>query len=378
MSPNVLREAIRRVVPTGAVLLQRLHHDPVEIPPQQSLQLGRFDVAVGRDVRQCVGGAEPRARSGRIDLAHHPQYLLDRPPLELLRIDRRRPGQQFVQDHAQGVDISAGVDVQRRWVGLFRRHVGRRADDRPGIGEALVGQPLFRRLGHSEIDHFWRRSAVDLGHQHVARLEVAVNDPLLVRVLHRMADQHEQLQPGPDREPGAVAILGDWHPIHQFHHEERLARIGRAAIVDAGDVRVVHEGQRLPLGIESSQHRPRIHPGLDQFERDLSLHWFGLLGPVDRPHTPLTDHLDQRIAASDHPARGGVCGAVGCRSTPRRNRPRVGRVVTGGDPGGGTRGRSGVRGTACKPTDCRRGLRIGKARGVRDPGYNSSGCSRGL
>ena len=31
--------------------------------------------------------------------------------------------------------------------------------------------------------------------QHVGRLEVAVDDPLLVRVLHRLADLDEQLQP---------------------------------------------------------------------------------------------------------------------------------------------------------------------------------------
>ena len=31
--------------------------------------------------------------------------------------------------------------------------------------------------------------------QHVRRLEVAVDDPLLVRVLHGLADRHEQLQP---------------------------------------------------------------------------------------------------------------------------------------------------------------------------------------
>ena len=39
-------------------------------------------------------------------------------------------------------------------------------------------------------------AAVDLGDQHVPRLQVAVDDPLLVGVLHRLADRDEQLQPG--------------------------------------------------------------------------------------------------------------------------------------------------------------------------------------
>ena len=49
--------------------------------------------------------------------------------------------------------------------------------------------------------------AVDERDQDVGRLEVAVDDPLLVGVLHRLADRHEQLQPLPGREPGLVAEL---------------------------------------------------------------------------------------------------------------------------------------------------------------------------
>ena len=45
-------------------------------------------------------------------------------------------------------------------------------------------------------------------------------------------------------------------PLHQLHDEERLAGRGDAAVVDAGDVRVVHQRQRLPLGVEPGQHRP--------------------------------------------------------------------------------------------------------------------------
>ncbi len=73
----------------------------------------------------------------------------------------------------------------------------------PVSREALVGQLEFRRLGDAEVDDLGRGPAVDLGDQHVAGLQVAVDDPLLVGVLHRLADGDEQLQPGPDREPVA-------------------------------------------------------------------------------------------------------------------------------------------------------------------------------
>ena len=36
-----------------------------------------------------------------------------------------------------------------------------------------------------------RRPAVDLGHHHIARLQVAVDDPFLVGVLHGVADGDE-------------------------------------------------------------------------------------------------------------------------------------------------------------------------------------------
>ena len=56
---DVGREAVGRLVPPGAVLLQRLHHDPVEVPPQRPLQVLRVDAAAGRDARQGVRRCSP-------------------------------------------------------------------------------------------------------------------------------------------------------------------------------------------------------------------------------------------------------------------------------------------------------------------------------
>ena len=191
-------------------------------------------------------------------------------------VERRRARQQLVEDHAQRIDVGPGVDVHRRRIGLLGRHVRRRADDRPGVAQALVGEVEFRRLGDAEVDDLGRGPAVDLGDQHVARLQVAVDDPLLVGVLHGLADRDEQLQPGPHREPLPVAVVGDRLALDQLHHEERLVGLGGAAVEDAGDVGVVHQGQRLPLGVEPGQDRPRVHADLDQLEGDLALDRLGL------------------------------------------------------------------------------------------------------
>ena len=159
-------------------------------------------------------------------------------------------------------------------------------------------------------------------------LEVAVDDPLLVGVLHGLADRDEQLQPGPDREPVLVAIVGDRHAADELHHEERLVRLRGAAVVDAGDVGMVHQGQRLAFGVEPGQHRARVHAGLDQLERHLPLDRLRLLGPVDGAHAPLAEDFEQRVPAGDDLARDESAGAGRPAGRPRS----WARAVRSGSP----------------------------------------------
>ena len=69
--------------------------------------------------------------------------------------------------------------------------------------QRLVGQLLAGRLGDAEVDDLRHRRAVVQRHQDVRRLEVAVDDALLVGVLHGLADLDEQLQPLAERQVGA-------------------------------------------------------------------------------------------------------------------------------------------------------------------------------
>ena len=55
-------------------------------------------------------------------------------------------------------------------------------------------------------------------------------------------------------EPVLVAVRGDRHALDQFHDEVRPAVGGGAGVEHPGDVRVVHQGQGLPLGLEPGQH----------------------------------------------------------------------------------------------------------------------------
>jgi hypothetical protein len=120
----------------------------------------------------------------------------------LVRASHTRAGAQPVVTIRKPSGLN---DVHRRRVGLFRRHVGGGADDGAGFGDGLIGQSLLGRLGDAEVDDFRHTPAIDQGHQHVGGLEVAMDDPLLMGVLHRLADSDEQLQPGARRQVCLVA-----------------------------------------------------------------------------------------------------------------------------------------------------------------------------
>jgi len=59
----------------------------------------------------------------------------------------------------------------------------------------FVRQTLLGGLGNSEIDDFGNREAVMHGDHDVRRLEVPMNDSLLMGMLDPVADLDEQLQP---------------------------------------------------------------------------------------------------------------------------------------------------------------------------------------
>ena len=90
--------------------------------------------------------------------------------------------------------------------------------------------------------------------------------PFLMGVLDRLADRDEQLQSLRRGELGLVAILGDRHAVDQLHDEVRSAGVGRPGVQDPGDVRVIHQRQGLPLGLEPGDHLVGSMPGLMIFD----------------------------------------------------------------------------------------------------------------
>jgi hypothetical protein len=178
--------------------------------------------------------------------------------------------------------------------------------------ERLVGQLLARRLGDAEVNHLRHGHALVQRHEHVRRLEVAVDDALGVGVLDGAADLDEQLEAVARRQAVAVAVVGDGHAVHQLHHEVGPARVGGAGVQDAGNVLVVHQRQGLALGLEAGDDLAGVEARLDHLEGDLAPHRVLLFGHVHHAEAALADALEELVAAD-----GGAGALDGSRDLDR-------------------------------------------------------------
>ena len=151
----------------------------------------------------------------------------------------------------------------------------------------------------------------------LAGLEVAVDDALVVGVLHRVAHPRQQ----PSRaavtsRPLAAGVLVQRQAADELHGEERLAVVGQPGLVDLGDAGVVQPAQDLRLLGEALQQGGRDEAGADHLQGDGAARVV-LLRLVDGPHAALAEQahnavvadalratLGGRAAVSDSRARG--------------------------------------------------------------------------
>jgi hypothetical protein len=81
---------------------------------------------------------------------------------------------------------------------------------------------------------------------------------------------------------------------------------------------MVHQRQRLPLGLEAGDDLARVHSHLDQLERDRAPDRLLLLGAPHLPHPALPDDLDQMVPANPFGAGTLLCDHSGDPSQRRR------------------------------------------------------------
>ncbi len=74
-----------------------------------------------------------------------------------------------------------------------------------------------------------------------------------------------------------------------------MARFGGAGVEHAGDIGVIHQGQRLTLRLEAGDDLARVHARLDDLDRDVPADGPFLLGHVNHAEATLAQLLQELV-----------------------------------------------------------------------------------
>ncbi|WP_239516537.1 hypothetical protein [Streptomyces sp. ICC4] len=218
--------------------------------------------------------------------------MLERDLDDRLTGERRLAGQQFVADHARGVEIGRrdGAEPLR----LLGRHVERCAEHRVRVGDPDAG-----RTGTGDAEVRDRDPAVVTEHQ-VRRLDVPVRHALQVGGVQRVQGLPGDVQHllGGER-PALRADLVERPALDELHHDVRDHLAGLdpalAVVVDVDDPGVAERGEDHGLPAE-----PRREPDVVEQRRKQHLHRdlpseHAVVGPPDLAHAAPADPLGQRV-----------------------------------------------------------------------------------
>ena len=143
------------------------------------------------------------------------------------------------------------------------------------------------------------------GHQNVRRLQIAVDDDFLMRVLDAFTHTDEELESLSNRELLAIAVVDQGLAFDELHDEVGTATLGGSRVMDSGDGGVIHECQSLTLGIETGHEFLRVHAAFDDLQGDLAFERLELLGLVHLPHPSFADQADETVMSDATRHLGG-------------------------------------------------------------------------
>ncbi len=326
----------RRVAPVR-FRLHRFANDRFEVPREQRFEPVDFEAPQTRHLYGSPSRRpQPSAHSWGFLVAQGGEKRRESTLAQHLRLERQDPGEQLVEDDPEGVDIAPRIDGALGPSGLFRAHVVGGTDPLPFCGEQrLLVRAESDRLGDAEIDDLRYLLPVFDRHQDVAGLQVAVDDPFLVRMLNPAADGDEQLQPFFQAERMGVAVAAERRTFDVFHRDVGAARTALAGIEHPGDVRVAHQGQRLALGRKAGGHLQTARTGADQLERHGATDRVLLLGKEHLPHAPRAEPTEQAVRTDRLPKVHGIGALVSGKAallSGRFDAQTLGEVGRPGEP----------------------------------------------
>ena len=210
--------------------------------------------------------------------------------------ERRASRQQLVRHASERVEVRAviGIRIARRLLG---RDVRGRSDARPRRGQRAARHRGPRRrdgLRDSEVGDRCRTA----GHQHVVRLDVAVNHSLPVRVLERPRHVVKdgvhvaQRQGAVLREPRSQRLtLDEWHRIVR----QPVHRAGR---MHRHHVRMLEARRHLDLSMEPLDADSRRELRREDLQRDGAAEG-DLVGNEDARHAAPAELAVQTVGITE-------------------------------------------------------------------------------
>jgi len=140
----------------------------------------------------------------------------------------------------------------------------------------------FERLGQTKVENL---DGAVLAHFDVRRLQITMDDALLVRGLQAFRDLFCNRERFIERDGASCDPIRQRRPFDQLHHERRHARRVFES-VNVGDVRVVQGGQHLGLTTEPCKALSIGHERLRQdFDRNLTIQ-LRVAGAIHLAHAP--------------------------------------------------------------------------------------------
>ena len=118
-----------------------------------------------------------------------------------------------------------------------------------GLEFGYTRRRRIEKLGDTEVEQLGRAIA---GDEDVVRFEVAVNDEIPVRILHRVANPAHELEPLADGQPPGITIGIDWLAFDVLHDEVRHTVVGGTTVQQLRDTGVRQVREDLSLDLEAA------------------------------------------------------------------------------------------------------------------------------
>ena len=162
----------------------------------------------------------------------------------------------------------------------------------------------LQQLGDTEVEQFDGAIGCD---DDVARLDVAVNDKVLVRVLNGIAHAKKQRQALLQAKPLLFAVVQNWRPFNILHRQERQPILRFSAIQKASDVRMIQIGEYLPLGAEPPDQFRARKARAENLDGDFLFELIiSALGQEHLTHATDADSIEDAVGADSRRQRFAV------------------------------------------------------------------------